>query len=141
MAKRNFIYKLKSLLKIVGFWIIAFIIYDIIRFSGNSPIYEVSQSLNSFSWLLSIELAFILGVITGVFYFFTEALLENNWFIRQNYGFRILFKAALYLLILLADSEIGINIIAKASSSSKFNVAPDLLQSEYFLSFSIYFKK
>lgn len=139
MAKVSLFFRFKQLLSIVFFWVFAFILYDVIRFSGFENIASLAEGGFKFSWWISFEYALTLGLITGLLYYCIEFILDHNWFKRKSYGIRFLIKILVYLGVLLVDAELAGNLFGQSNSNAHQSISSEILNEGLAVSFVLYF--
>ena len=105
--------KLQSRLQLVGisvlYWFIVFMFYDVFRRMGISDDPGVVLLEETLTRLENLELTFIVGVITGIFYGIIEILVDNQYFKRKAIGLRIIIKSVGYFLLINMILFVGLD--------------------------------
>ncbi len=97
--KSSFLKNLKSLSYSCLFWIIAFVFYYVFRKVGIEA--EIGIEINDpLSATDNIALSIVIGILTGVLYFFLEKLFERTLIQRQSLGIQFLIRTTCYLLLI-----------------------------------------
>ena len=129
---------LKRTVVTIIYWIFAFWAFDLFRFAGLSDMPGITLD-HEVSYLKSLELFVVLGIITGLLYSIIEEFFERNWFKRKSIGFRLLLKSLFYLVILTLDVELGVEIITSLYDHPHLYTPRILLESGAVWSFIIFF--
>ena len=102
--------KLKLFLSTVLFWVIASLLYHILRRIGIGGEFGV-EIVAPLSKLEGFRIAFFIGLVTGIFYGALEILFENSWLVRKSLGLRLLIKTVAYTFLIGLVMTIGINYV------------------------------
>lgn len=133
MHYKNWQARSKHFVGTVIYWIMALLIFDIIRYAG------MSVGDSSFDLIYSLEVAALIGFITGILFFVFEWALEREWVRRQTYLNRILIKCGLYFFIFLLDDEFGANLLDGAGAHAHIMGIEELSRSGFTYSFGLFF--
>jgi adenylate cyclase len=133
MYYKNWKARFNYLIGLIVYWILALLIYDIIRYSG------ISSETEAFSLFYAIEVASFLGLITGILFFVFDLLLEREWIRKQNYLYRIFIKVGLYCLVFLIDDQFGAKLLEGAGANAHLIDIETMANSGITYSFGLFF--
>jgi adenylate cyclase len=136
----------RTLLQIIPFGVIPLvfsIVYSLLEkgILGNHPFYPSTGNPYNFQLIVPATLSMIIGLLIGTL----EVLYINKWFQKRSFTKKIIFKAAIYLLTIIAASlinvilssafELGVSPLDK----QVWNIAAVFLSSFAFWSTTLYF--
>ncbi len=130
-------HKLKLFVSTILFWIIASLIYHILRRIGVGG--EMGVEVTApISKLEGFQLAFIIGTITGVLYGMLEILFEKQWLQRRSLGHQFLIKIVAYTLLVGGIIRIAINFVNWEADIPTTITRSFIIESGLFFRFSLF---
>lgn len=104
--KRNLKTYLNLLWQSILFWVCAYVLFTIIRFSAfkSEEAIQFNHGTDKLSFVLAVKYSALLGVLAGIFYSMVEFLFEKYISKRIKIWIQLASKTFIYLIIIIAIS-------------------------------------
>ena len=100
---RNLKTYLNLLWQSVLFWVMAYVLFTTIRFSGHKTIDVIQiNQIDKISYVEAVKYSIILGVLIGLFYSIIEFLFEKYISKRIKIWIQLVSKTLIYLILIIA---------------------------------------
>jgi adenylate cyclase len=96
-------------------WVLAMVIFVILRFYPTYDPFEATQALDYFELMiwLGVQAGLILGVVYGV----VDVLLDQRWLRKRSFGSILMIKGCIHLMVILA-----VSIIVRVEAFDKMEI-------------------